>query len=199
MASGKFINERLTYPGGSLLKYLYKTPILLYRMGLGPLIGRLFMVMTTVGRKSGLPRRTAIEFHEYGGRKYAFVGWVESDWYKNIMANPLMTIQTAAGVEHVRARRVDSVEDRTAAWNVAEHSPGVQMAMKLSGMTLTREDFVAQKDRFVIITFDPTDEPTPPPLDADLKWLPQVVLNIAGTIIIQAVVRRWLRARKAAN
>lgn len=69
VANGKLITERLTYPTGTPLKYLYKTPILLYRMGLGPVIGRLFMIITTTGRKSGLPRRTAIEFHQYGGMR----------------------------------------------------------------------------------------------------------------------------------
>jgi hypothetical protein len=35
------------------VKWLFQSPILLYRLGLGFLVGRLFMVMTTVGRKSG--------------------------------------------------------------------------------------------------------------------------------------------------
>ncbi len=38
-------------------------------------MGRLFMVMTTLGRKSGKPRYTAIEFHEFKGHKYIFSGW----------------------------------------------------------------------------------------------------------------------------
>lgn len=59
--------ETMPYPKG-LLKLLFKTPILLYRLGLGVLVGRLFMVMTTTGRKSGQPRRTAIEFHEFEGK-----------------------------------------------------------------------------------------------------------------------------------
>jgi hypothetical protein len=63
--------ERLPYPAG-LMKWLYKSPILFYRLGLGFLTGRIFMVMTTVGRKSGQPRRTAIEFHEFKSRNYVF-------------------------------------------------------------------------------------------------------------------------------
>jgi deazaflavin-dependent oxidoreductase (nitroreductase family) len=196
VSSDKLITERLAYPTQSSMKYIYKTPILLYRMGLGKLIGRLFMIMTTTGRKTGLPRRTAIEFHQHAGRKYVLVGWTQSDWYQNLMANPLMTIQTASGVESVRAHRVDSVEEREQAWKVAEHSPGVKMAMKLARTKLTREEFVAQKDRFVIVTFDPTDEPTPAPLEADLKWVPSVVLNIVGTFAVQAMISRWVRTRQ---
>lgn len=192
----KLLTERLTYPAGTPLKYLYKTPILLYRMGLGKLIGRLFMIMTTTGRKSGLPRRTAIEYHQYNGRKYVMVGWTQSDWYKNIRANPLMTIQTADGAEPVQAHVVESVEEREQAWKVAEHSPGIQMAMHLSGAQLTRDEFVAQKDRFVLITFDPTDEATPLPLEADLKWMPPVILNIVGTFVVHQVIQRWMKKRQ---
>lgn len=199
--SEQLLTEKLPYPSGRLARNLYKTPILLYRLGLGPLIGRLFMIMTTTGRKSGLPRRTAIEYHQYAGRKYVFVGWVQSDWYQNLRANPLMTIQTAADVEAVRARVVESIEEREQAWKVAENSPGIQMAMKLSGVQLTRDEFVTQTERFVIVTFDPTVEPTPPPLEADLKWVPSVILNIVGTFVVQAAIRRWVHrqcARKGA-
>lgn len=61
-------------PAG-LTKWLCKSPILFYRLGLGFLVGQIFMLMTTIGRKSGQPRRTAIEFHEFTGRNYVFSSW----------------------------------------------------------------------------------------------------------------------------
>lgn len=195
-ATDKLINERLAYPAKSPLKYLYKTPILLYRLGMKRMIGRLFMVLTTTGRKSGLPRRTALEFHQFDGHKYVFVGWTQSDWYNNIIADPLVTIQTADGVEHLRARHVETDEERTRVWRAAENSPGIQMAMKLSGITLTEATFVTEKDRFVILTFDPTDAPTPPPLEEDLRWMLPAVMNVVGSVLIQRAIRRRLRARQ---
>ena len=54
----------IPYPDTPLMKHAYRFPVLLYRLGLGRLAGRLFMILTTTGRSSGLPRRTAIEFHE---------------------------------------------------------------------------------------------------------------------------------------
>ncbi len=105
--------ETIPYPKG-LLKLLFKTPILLYRLGLGVLVGRLFMVLTTVGRKSGQPRRTAIEFHEFEGKPTVMSGWGErTDWYRNLQANPLATVQTWRGAQSVRARRIDSEEEQT--------------------------------------------------------------------------------------
>ncbi|MFQ3566395.1 MAG: nitroreductase family deazaflavin-dependent oxidoreductase [Aggregatilineales bacterium] len=189
MDEKKLITEQLAYPASPVMKYIYRTPILLYRLGLGFIVGHLFMIMTTWGRKSGLPRRTAIEFHEFQGRKYVMVGWERSDWYQNLQANPLLTIQTAKGIEHVRARRLTSDDDLNAAWDAAEHSPFIQAAVKLTGANLTRESFLAQRDRFILLTFDPTDEPTPPPLEADLLWVNAFVASV--------LVGLWLARRRA--
>lgn len=49
----------MSYPSG-IMKWLLKAPILFYRLGLGLVVGRLFMVMTTTGCKSGQPRRIAM-------------------------------------------------------------------------------------------------------------------------------------------
>jgi deazaflavin-dependent oxidoreductase (nitroreductase family) len=103
-ATPALITERLAYPSGVVMKYVYKIPILLYRLGLGRLIGCQFMIMTTTGRKSGLPRHTAIEYHQRKGRKYVLVGWARSDWYQNLLASPLTTSQTATGTEGAACR-----------------------------------------------------------------------------------------------
>ncbi len=48
--------ETIPYPSHPALKHLFHTPIWLWRLGLGPLVGRLFMVMTTTRRN---PNRQA--------------------------------------------------------------------------------------------------------------------------------------------
>lgn len=191
----KLITERLAYPSSAIMQYVYKSPILLYRLGLGSLVGQLFMIMTTIGRKSGLPRHTAVEFHQHKGQKYVMVGWSKSDWYQNILVNPTLTIQTASGVEHVRARRLTTVEEFQAAWEIAKTNPVLQGIIKLAGMNLTRDSFIAQKDRFIILTFEPTDEATPPPLQADLRW----VLPAIANTLIPMLIQIWLRSRTGKN
>jgi len=179
--------EKLPYPSG-LVKWLYKTPVLLYRLGLGFLVGRLFMIMTTVGRKSGQPRRTAIEFHEYKGCRYVFSAWgTKADWYRNIEANPYINIQTWRGPESVLARRVDSDVELTQAFDFAMSNPSMRMVMKSAGFGLILEQFLAQKDHFTFVTFDPTDHPTPMPLRSDLVWVWAVLwILAAGTSAILA-------------
>src|SRR5215212_8451602 len=51
-----------------------KSPIGLWRLGFGPLIGQTFMIMTTTGRRSGLPRQTVIQYFTYEGRRYIYSG-----------------------------------------------------------------------------------------------------------------------------
>jgi hypothetical protein len=97
----KLLTESLAYPSGAPMKYVYKLPIVLYRLGLGALVGQLFMILTTTGRKSGLPRRTAIEFHQHKGRKYVMVGWKKSDWYQ-IGVWTKKTMQTAGLAQSAR-------------------------------------------------------------------------------------------------
>jgi deazaflavin-dependent oxidoreductase (nitroreductase family) len=174
--------EKLPYPSG-MMKWLYKTPILLYRLGLGFLVGRLFMIMTTVGRKSGQPRRTAIEFHEYKGRRYVFSAWgTKADWYRNLEANPYISIQTWHGTESVLARRITSEAELAEAFAFAMSNPSMRMVLKSAGFSQTLEQFLTEKDRFTFITFDPTDHPVPEPLKADLWWLWLIVLAIVVAV-----------------
>lgn len=176
--------ENLPYPAG-LMKWIYKSPLLLYRMGLGFIVGRLFMVMTITGRKSGRPRRTAIEFHEFKGRKYIFSGWgTKTDWYRNIEADPHITIQTWRGAESVLARHITSDLELAEAFEFAISNPSLRLVMKSVGFHLTLEQFVEQRERFTFVTFDPTDQPTPEPLKADLWWVWLLILPLCGIMTV---------------
>lgn len=175
--------ETMPYPT-SLMRRLFKFPILLYRMGLGYFVGRLFMVMTTVGRKSGQPRRTAIEFHEFKKRKYIFSGWgARTDWYRNIQANPYITIQTWRGAESVLARRLFSEQELSEAFEFAMSNPTMRAVIRSVGFDLTLEQFLAQSDRFTFVTFDPLDQPTPPPVRADLAWIWALIFPLCALLV----------------
>jgi deazaflavin-dependent oxidoreductase (nitroreductase family) len=137
------------------------------------------MVMTTTGRKSGLPRRTAIEFHEFEGKPTVLSGWVtKADWFRNLQTNPFATVQTWRGAQSVRARRMDSDEERARAFRWAQSNPTMRNMMKMAGFEMTLEQFLAEKERFIFVVFEPTDAKTPPPLPADLVWAWAVLLAV---------------------
>jgi deazaflavin-dependent oxidoreductase (nitroreductase family) len=162
------------YPTGGWLRVAFKAPLYLWRMGLGFLIGRYIMVITTFGRKSGLPRSTGAEWHPLRGSKFVPVNYGErAQWYKNIQANPHVTIQTAHGTERVTARRITDDAELIEAYHViqARNPMMTQWFLESKGIQDSEADILAHKDRIFLVTFDPTDEPTPPPLQADLVWV----------------------------
>jgi deazaflavin-dependent oxidoreductase (nitroreductase family) len=77
-----------------LLRFMHLPPRLAYAIGLGPLFGRLILLLTTTGRKSGKLRVTPLQYEEIDGRIYlgAALG-KKADWIRNIQANPRVMLQ----------------------------------------------------------------------------------------------------------
>jgi len=63
-----------------------------YKHGFGPT--RVVMLLTTIGRKSGLPRITPLQYEEIDGNYFiASARGRDADWFKNIVANPNVHVQ----------------------------------------------------------------------------------------------------------
>lgn len=73
-------------------RLLLRSPVYLYRVGLGRLFGRHLLVMVHRGRSSGQIYRTPIEVASYdptSGEAIVASGWgSQADWYRNIQARP---------------------------------------------------------------------------------------------------------------
>jgi len=66
----------------------------LYAVGLGPLLGRVILLLTTTGRRSGRPRVTPLQYEEVDGVLYvAAARGRQADWYRNLLANPHVRVQ----------------------------------------------------------------------------------------------------------
>ncbi len=84
------------------LKFIKYPPQFLYAIGLGPLIGRLILLLTTTGRVSGKPRTTSLQYEKIDGSYYiASAMGAKADWYRNIQANH--HVEVRVGQRHVRA------------------------------------------------------------------------------------------------
>ena len=76
---------------------LLKLPRLWYALGLGPVVGWLILLLTTTGRKTGLPRVTPLQYEEQDGVIYvASARGQQADWFRNILANPRVEIRVKA-------------------------------------------------------------------------------------------------------
>ncbi len=164
--------DDLKYPESKFMRAVYRLPVLFYRLGFGPLVGKLFMILTTTGRKSGLPRQTAIEYHQFNRRIYVYSAWGErSDWYKNTLADPKVTIQTGNNVQSASAHRLITDEEYAAAYQAAAADSFIRAASVLVGFRLSEEEFLRNKSRFTLIAFDPADHSPAPAVKADLWWV----------------------------
>jgi deazaflavin-dependent oxidoreductase (nitroreductase family) len=81
------------------MKNIQKIHRLLYALGLGPLVGRLILLLTTTGRRSGKKRVTPLQYEEIDGLYYLGAArGLKADWLRNIQACPEVEIR--AGTRH---------------------------------------------------------------------------------------------------
>ncbi len=70
------------------IKNVQRIHRLLYAVGLGPVIGKIILLLTTTGRKSGLKRITPLQYEEIDGNYYlGSARGTKSDWYRNILSD----------------------------------------------------------------------------------------------------------------
>jgi deazaflavin-dependent oxidoreductase (nitroreductase family) len=86
---------RATRPGRWLRRVL-RLPILLYRWKLGWLLGHRFLLLTHVGRRTGLARKTVLEVLRYDPDSSTAVVMAgfgrRSDWYLNLQQRPALEV-----------------------------------------------------------------------------------------------------------
>lgn len=102
----------------SFLIPIFKLPLILYRVHLGWLLGRRFMQITHVGRRSGKVRRTilaVLRFDDKTKEIYAVSAWKGSEWYYNIQASPALQVETGF-INYVPVQRTLSPEEITTAF-----------------------------------------------------------------------------------
>jgi deazaflavin-dependent oxidoreductase (nitroreductase family) len=79
------------------MKNVQKIHRLLYAVGLGRLIGKYILLLTTTGRKSGLKRVTPLQFEMIGEDYYVgSARGVKADWVQNIQVLPQVDVRVGA-------------------------------------------------------------------------------------------------------
>ncbi len=115
----------------------------LYAIGLGPLVGRLVLLLTTRGRKTGLPRVTPLQYEEIDGTFYLGSSrGQKADWFRNIVADPCVEVR-------VKSRRFRGAAE--AVTDPARIADFLELRLKrqpkMIGMILQSEGLPAQPDR----------------------------------------------------
>lgn len=148
------------------MKHIQKLHRVLYAIGLGPIVGRFILLLTTVGRKTSLKRVTPLQYEEIDGRYYlGSARGLKSDWVRNICCNAQVDVRVKslhfcgqAEVVTEPARIADFIEVR-----LQRHPFMIGMIMqKAHGFSKrpSREQLekLAEKEALVIITPDQFSE-----------------------------------------
>jgi deazaflavin-dependent oxidoreductase (nitroreductase family) len=81
----------------SKMKNIQKIHRVLYAIGLGPVIGRIILLLTTTGRKSGRRRVTPLQYEKIGPDYYLGAArGLHADWVRNIQADPHVDVRVGA-------------------------------------------------------------------------------------------------------
>ncbi len=158
------------YPEGSVAK-LVKFPLVLYRMGIGPLIADKVAILSTRGRRTGLLRHTPIGYARDGDIFYVASGWGEqADWYKNLQANPNAALQIGNWRFAVKAELLSEPEDLEAMLQAAKTSGNPVLAEYAGSMK--SEDFASDApDKPKGVRLMPTGYPPEGEIPKDLTWI----------------------------
>ncbi|MEW6030405.1 MAG: nitroreductase/quinone reductase family protein [Chloroflexota bacterium] len=81
----------------SKMKNVQKIHRVLYAIGLGPLVGRFILLLTTTGRKSGKKRVTPLQYERIGSDYYVGAArGLKADWVRNIQSCPRVEVRVGA-------------------------------------------------------------------------------------------------------
>lgn len=100
-------------PRGAL-RWLLRAPIVLYRLRLGALLGRRFLLLEHTGRNSGVVRATVLEvvrLEPATGRCVVASGWGErAQWLRNVTVEPRVRYTIGTRERDGQARRTTAGE-----------------------------------------------------------------------------------------
>jgi deazaflavin-dependent oxidoreductase (nitroreductase family) len=178
------------YPG-NIVRSLLRLPIWLYRAGLGSIVNLMhIMVLTTEGRKSGLPRHTAIEYRTHGSKIYVVSAWGDRpDWYRNLSVNPVVSLRRGTRQLSARAHVVNDASEALRVLNLfRKTAPAVYDAVLTR---LSTEEAVSRKnlhdvsDQFTIVRFDPIEgRLLLPTVTTDLRWVWLVLISLFAMVFV---------------
>ena len=81
-----------------LPRIVFRLPLMVYRLGLGRMLGHQFLVLTHAGRRSGNVHQTVLKVLHYDPVTHESIvasAWGNrTDWFRNIQVRPALAVQT---------------------------------------------------------------------------------------------------------
>lgn len=158
-----------------------------------PVIGY-FLTLSTTGRRSGLVRRTPLNYAILDGHVYLLSGFGRrADWHRNLRADPRVTIALPGRALHGIALPVDDpAEAERAALAVARNCGFALVFEGMNPWTATDEQLRAQLAGRPVVRVTASEPVVPGRHDPGSPWwlLPRVLGILAAAGAAGAVRRR---------
>lgn len=176
--------------------WLNRFMILMWRLGLGIWMNDVrssgqIMVITHIGRKTGLRRQTPVNYALVDGELYCTAGFGRiSDWYRNVRAQPKVEVWLPHGRWMGEVEDITSSPDYTAL--MREVLIGSGFAAYLAGINphqLSDEELDAATRGYRLLHIRRTRAATGPGGPGDLAWIWQIT-----TMLLLAILWRSVRA-----
>ena len=143
--------------------FQFLPPRLAYSLGLGSVAGRTVLLLTTVGRRSGLPRVTPLLYDEIDGVFYiSSARGARADWYQNLQANP--NVEVRVGSRRIKGC-ADPITDPPQIADFLEkrlklHPILAAAVMRVEGLdsTPSREQLVTYAKKRTLVAIRPKDD-----------------------------------------
>lgn len=156
--------------------------VYMWRIGLGPVIngwpevGGQIMVLTHTGRKSGLKRRTPVNYVLDNGDLYCAAGFGPgSDWYQNILMNPQVEVWLPDSWWAGLAEEVLDAEKRLPLLRkIFKASGAAALAAGVNIDQMADEELVRISENYRVLRIHRTTARTGPGGPGDLAWVWQV-------------------------
>lgn len=148
-------------------------------------IGRI-MVLTHIGRKSGLRRQTPVNYARVDGDLYCTVGFGHvSDWYRNILANPNVEVWLPDGWWAGVAEDISDDERRIPLLREVVIASGFAGPMfGVNPQTMSEQELAAATKEYRLIRIQLTQQLSGPGGPGDLAWIWVPISLVLGLFIL---------------
>ena len=185
----------------ALAKEFFRIPLYLYQLGWGPALGWTpLLVLTSKGRVSGEARHVAVEFRRHGNKYYVVSGWGKNtDWYKNVMEHPRVTLQVGGEVLDAKVVPVDNPPEALSVLYKFSRNSWIYetlFAQMSSAQAADLNSLAEVVDEFTVVRLEPTgDEPELPTVELfsePVRQMATICAVIAGIWVLSSLLRALL-------
>ncbi len=151
----RYVTWSSEHPHSIIHRTQHKVAMVLCRLGLGRFDDD--MLVTTIGRKSGLPRRVVVSALYIDDRLYVVNPFGErAQWYRNLVSDPIVTLQRRGKTWTARATRVTGHEEAVSIYERIPRGSGSMMRwlLRAEGIAETAEAFADNIDRVCFVRLD---------------------------------------------